>query len=240
MTTFRRIPQRITQRISQRISMTRFRFLLLPLLLLTALAAGCAGIGGPPPDINYYALEYDPPVIDARGVFPFVLRVDRFGISPFYDSNRIVYRDADFRRDAYIYHRWWANPAEMVPHFLARDLEATGRFRSVFVFDRNLPATHVIEGTVETFYERDEPGKWWAVLTLRIALIEADEPDVSRRILFQRSYTEQEPCERKTPRALAAAMSGAMARASKAIVGDIHRRLQKTADADPEGGASMP
>lgn len=232
MTTQRRTPERI--------SMIRFRSLLLSVLLLAALAPGCGGIGDPPPDIDYYALEYDPPVIAARGVLPFVLRVDRFGISPFYDSNRIVYRDADFRRDAYVYHRWWANPAEMVPHFLARDLEATGRFKSVFVFDRNLPATHVIEGTVETFHERDEPGKWWAVLTLRIALIETDEPDVSRRILLQRSYTEQEPCERKTPRAVAAAMSRAMARASAAIAADVFHRLREAADPEPQGGDRTP
>ena len=232
MTTQRRTPERI--------SMIRFRSLLLPVLLLAALAPGCGGIGDPPPDIDYYALEYDPPALDAGAPLPFVLRVDRFGISPFYDSNRIVYRDADFRRDAYVYHRWWANPAEMVPHFLARDLEATGRFKSVFVFDRNLPATHVIEGSVETFHERDEPGKWWAALTLRIALIETDEPDVSRRILLQRSYTEQEPCERKTPGALAAAMSRAMARASAAIATDVFHRLREAADPEPQGGDRTP
>lgn len=218
---------------------TRRRNRLLPLICLTALLAGCSGIGGPPPDIDYYALEYDPPAADAGAPLPFVLRVDRFGVSPFYDSNRIVYRDADYRRDAYVYHRWWAGPAEMVPHFLARDLDASQAFKSVFVFDRSLPATHVIEGTVAEFFELDDPDGWRAVLTLRIALIRPDEPDVSRRILLQRSYREQEPCDRKTPQALAAAMSRAMSRASRAIVADIRQRLRMAA-ANPENGARTP
>ncbi len=220
--------------------MDRFQSFLLPMVFLAALAAGCSGFGGPPPDINYYAPEYDPPAIDAHQPLPFVLRVNRFGVDPFYDSNRIVYRHADFRRDAYVYHRWWASPAEMVPHFLARDLESTGLFKGVFVFDRHLPATHVLEGNVEAFYEHDEPDAWQAILSLRISLIAADEPDVSRRILFQKSYADREPCARKTPEALTAAMSRAMARTSESILTDIYRRLEAVSLSPFRGGGPKP
>ncbi len=198
------------------------------LSFLVLLAAGCTGLGGPPPDIAYYAPEYDPPAIVTRGPLPVVLRVDRFGISPFYDATRIVYRDADFRRDAYVYHRWWANPSEMVPHFLARDLRATGGFNGVFVFDGPRTATHVLEGTIGGFHEHDTPDAWWAVLSVDIALVASNEPDVSRRVLLQRSYTEREPCDRKTPAALAAAMSRALARMSRAVLTDVYGRLEST------------
>ncbi len=210
----------------------------LPAILLTVFTAACGGIGDPPPDIDYYALEYDPPALAADRPISSVLRVDRFGIDPLYDASRIVYREGRFRRDAYIYHRWWANPAEMVPHFLARDLRSSGLFQGVFVFDRTLPATHVVEGNVNAFYELDGPDGWWAVLSLRISLIAADEPDVTRKILFQRDYGRREPTAQKTPQALAAAMSRAMARTSEAIVKDIYHRLERAAGPDPRGGVA--
>jgi cholesterol transport system auxiliary component len=210
---------------------------LLPVLLLAALTAACGGIGDPPPDIAYYTLEYDPPVVEADRPLPVVLRVDRFGIDPLYDANRIVYREGRFRRDAYVYHRWWANPAEMVPHFLARDLKSTGLFQGVFVFDRTLPATHVVEGNVDAFYESDGPDGWWAVLSLRISLLAANEPDVTRKVLFQRDYHRREPTDEKSPRALAAAMSRAMARTSQAMVTDIYHRLERAAPGSRGGAA---
>ena len=218
----------------------RCRPLLRTLILAAALTAGCGGIGGPPPQIDYYALEYDPPARAAQKPLPVVLRVGRFGISPLYDDRRMVYRTAEFRRDAYVYHRWWANPAEMVPHFLARDLEATGLFKGVFVFDPHLPATHVLEGNVEAFYEEDRPEAWWAVLSLRISLLSADEPDASRRVLFQASYAQRQPSDRKTPEALAAAMSRAMARASESILADVYRRLETAVSSPSTEGSPAP
>ena len=64
-------------------------------------------------------------------------------------------------------------------------------------------------------------------LIISITLMAEDEPDVSRRILFQRRYRAEESCTIKNPRALAEAMSRAMADLSEKIIRDIHGRLKE-------------
>jgi len=65
------------------------------------------------------------------------------------------------------------------------------------------------------------------VLSVNITFMADYEPDISKRILFQKEYTSKKQCKQKNPKALAEAMSQAMAEISKAIIKDIHHSLTK-------------
>ena len=199
---------------------------------------GCIGPKRPDKKIDYYTLEYAPPEAKGLTPLPVIIRIAPFQVSPIYNSERIVFSEKPFQRDDYKYHRWRANPGDLVTYFLARDLQQSAIFRAVFSVESPLSPTHAIEGSVEDFYELDEKNSWKAVLGVSITLIAANEPDVTKRILFQKKYLEKETCRQKNPRALAEAMSIAMARMSEALITDIHQYLAEKSfmKADPVQG----
>ncbi len=201
-----------------------------PAALLCALTAlcGCLNLKQPAHKIQFYMLDYDAPAA-SRPRLPAVLRVVRFSAAPDLDARKIVYQDGPYRRDAYVYHQWRVPPAGMVRYFLARDLRASGAFLGVTADDGALPVTHLIEGTVDAFMKTDGPDGWRAVIRLTLVLADADERDVTRKILFQKTYEGRTPCEAKTPAALAGAMSRAMAGVSRQALADVYDALS----ADP-------
>lgn len=189
--------------------------------------AGCVNLKPEPRKISYYSLEYPPPGPYQKSPLPVVLHVSRFDVAPQYDSAKMVYRSDEYHRDAYLYHRWWANPGDIVSYFLARDLRNSGLFKGVFTLNRSLPVSHTLEGTVEAFYEQDAGESWTAVLSVGVTLLAENEPDPSQRVLLQKEYSFQEPCRDKTPRDLAESMSRAMARLSRRVLADLYSRLAR-------------
>jgi cholesterol transport system auxiliary component len=155
-----------------------------------------------------------------------VLRVERFGVVSLYNTTRIVYRDTSFRRKTYVYHKWRANPGDLVTFSLSRDMKESGLFKAVLPYDSRLPNSHRLEGTVEEFLERDTKAAWEAVLSVSVALMKEDEPDIHKKILFQKTYRAIEPCRKRNPQSLAKAMSLAMAKVSRQIIRDIYDLLQ--------------
>jgi ABC-type uncharacterized transport system auxiliary subunit len=171
------------------------------------LLAACAAPHHDPDTVRYYTLEYPPPEAPAAAPAGCTLRVERFQAAPAYATNRIIYREKAFERQAYTYHRWRAAPAELVTFSLARDLRKSNVCAAVYGYDSRFSASHAIEGSVEEFLEVDAGDRWEAHLSVSVTLIREDEPDVSRRVLFQKSYSESQACTQKTPSALAEAMS---------------------------------
>ncbi len=57
----------------------------------------------------------------------------RFQVAPFYNTTNIIYKEASLKRNAYHYHKWQANPGDLVTYFLARDLRETGLFKDIFI-----------------------------------------------------------------------------------------------------------
>ena len=188
---------------------------------------GCMNLKQPSTHIDYYTLEYMPPEVSDLNPLSAVVRVERFTVSPAYNTHRMIYRDRSFVRNGYAYRHWRANPADLVTYFLARDMRQSGRFQAILPYDSRLPSTYVLEGTVDEFFERDDETTWKAVLSIGITLMPDNEPDVSRKILFQKTYNTEEPCKKKNPQALAEAMSLAMKRLSKAMTEDVYSHLSK-------------
>jgi ABC-type uncharacterized transport system auxiliary subunit len=191
-----------------------------------AAVSGCAGLNQPSPDITYYTLEYAPPNAQP-GQLPVVLRVERFSAAPHSSTDRMIYRDKEFERDYYTYHRWRARPADMVTYFLGRDLQAGGRFKAVLTPGASGPSTHIIEGRVDEFMEWDGDAAWESVVNVTITLLKADEPDISKRVVWQKRFSARQTCAAKNPSAVAQAMSRAMAEISSQVENEVYEALSE-------------
>ena len=101
-------------------------------------------------------------------------------------------------------------------------MQHSGLFKAVILRDSRLPAAYILEGSVDEFLEWDKKNSWEAFLSLSITLIHENEPDISKKILFQKTYQITKPCRQKNPRALAEAMSLAMSEISEQIIFDIY------------------
>ena len=187
-------------------------------LFLTA----CLDLKQPRNKIEYYTLEYDPPSAGERPVLPWAIQVAQFSVSPIYNNSRIVYRDKAFKRQTYAYYMWRANPGDLVSYFLSRDMKQSGLFKAVLTQGSNLPASYLVEGSVDDFYELDGKNAWKAVLSVSVAVMDESELDFSKKILFQKTYRSTRPCHQKNPRALAQAMSQAMSEISEKIINDCY------------------
>ncbi len=203
----------------------RKRFLVVIFCSLFCLA-GCSALKKPKPKIHHFTLEYTVPKIEGLKPLQAVLRVDRFGVAPAYNSNRMIYQDKSFKRDEYVYSKWIANPGNIATYFLARDLRDSGLFKAAFTYKSHLSASYAVGGSVDEFFELDAPDGWKAVLGLSVTLVVLNEPDISKRILFQRSYRVTRPCKDEHPRGLAETMSLAMQEVSEKIIRDIYTVLK--------------
>lgn len=188
--------------------------------------ASCSGLSRPSPKIEHYSLEYALPAWEKLSPLPVVLKVNRFSAAPLYDTRQIIYREKPFARDAYVYHRWRSTPADLVTYFLSRDLKFSGLFTGVLPHDSGREGMFELEGSVDEFLESDLDDAWEAVLTFSVSLLEANQPDVSKRILFEKTYHAKKSCEQRNPRALAGAMSQAMADLSARVITDVHDALK--------------
>jgi cholesterol transport system auxiliary component len=195
-------------------------------LMLCLILGACLNLKQPRTRIEYYTLEYGPPPFEALDPLPVVLRLQRFGVAPTYNTNRLIYRNDAFERDAYLYHKWRANPGDLVSYFLGRDLRQSGLFNGVLAYDSHSPASFMLEGFVDEFLEWDDTSVWQAVLTVSVALMAENEPDISKKILFQKTYHAREPSTRKHPQELAEAMSRAMSKVSGEIIMDVYTHLR--------------
>jgi len=189
------------------------------------LLGACINLGQPNLKVHYYTLEYETqPIADLKPL-PVIIRLDRFSVAPVFNTNRIIYREQSFKREAYVYHKWQANPGELVSYLLARDMQQSGLFEGVFSYSSSLTPSHILSGSVDEFLEWDTEGAWQAVLALNVTLVTQHQSDAREGVLLQRAYRYEETCDQKNPRALAEAMSRAMAKISVEIIEDIHSSL---------------
>ena len=199
--------------------------ILILLLCLTLPLAACLKLKQPQNRIEYYTLEYESPVVGNHQALPDVIRVQQFSVSPIYNSSRIIYRDKSYKRQAYAYHKWRANPAQLVTYYISRDLKASGLFKAVLPGESRDAPAYLVEGSVEEFLEVGRNETWEALLSVSIVFMDEKQTDISQKIMFQKTYRTSKPCEQKTPRALAAAMSLAMSETSGRIIDDLYNFL---------------
>ncbi len=205
------------------------RFAIFILVIFFIASGGCVTLKQPNMKIEHYTLEYDAlfPVTNTNlNPVQAALKVERFSIAPVYNTSRIVYRDQEFKRSSYFYHKWKSNPADLVSYFLTRDIRESGLFTAVNVQDSKITHTHIVEGLIDEFLEWDSKNKWEAVLSMNVTLLGAGTSDISKRVIFQQKFSSRKTCKEKHPEALAQAMSQAMAEVSENICLTIHKALE--------------
>lgn len=196
-------------------------FLVFPLFF-----GACITSKQPANRIMFYTLEYNLPRITNLEPLSHVIKMERFSVAPTYNTSQIIYRDKSFKRDAYVYHKWRVNPGDMVTHFLNRDIGQSGLFKATLSYESKFPSSYSLEGSVDEFFEWDTENFWKAILSVSITLMAENEPDITKRIIFQKAYHAEKISEQKNPGALTEAMSRAMAEISLEIVKDIYNNLK--------------
>jgi cholesterol transport system auxiliary component len=109
-------------------------------------------------------------------------------------------------------------------------MRESGLFEAVLSHDSRIPASHLLEGRVDEFFEWDAKDGREAVLSVSIVLTAVDEMEVGNRTLLQKSYHKRDLCEEETPEALAEAMSRAMSEVSSEITREIYNFLKQISD----------
>lgn len=198
------------------------------LIIFLISSGGCITLNQPNMKVEHYTLEYDalrPATNTDLDPVQAVLKVERFSIAPIYNTSRIVYRDQEFKRSSYFYHKWKSNPSDLVSYFLARDIRESGLFTAVNVPNSKVVHTHIVEGLIDEFLEWDSKDTWEAVLSVNVTLLDAGTSDIKKRVIFQQNFSSRKICKEKHPKALAQAMSQAMAEVSENICLEIHKAL---------------
>ncbi|MEW6258564.1 MAG: ABC-type transport auxiliary lipoprotein family protein [Thermodesulfobacteriota bacterium] len=210
-------PSMITRRSSQLLHLAA-------VVLILGSLWGCAGIH--PPKIDYYTLNYDPPEQrTGQALGAHVLQVERFGTAPPYNTLKIVYTTDHFTRNTYLSHQWRAMPGEMIAYYLARDLRFAGIFEAVAGPETRLPADRVLSGSVDELLEMEDATGCSAVVGVTVTLLEAGQPDVSKRVVFQKSYRQRVPAARRTAGDIVAAFSSAVQLISRELAADIRNHI---------------
>ena len=184
------------------------------------LLASCFPGGTAPVRVEFYTLDYIPPV-SARGHLDQVIRFDRFSVAESYNSPAMVYRPKAYKLAVYHYHRWRTGPGEMVTDYLVRDFRSSGLFQAVFSYRQPEDARFEVDGAVEEFLEAREEDGWKAILGLAVTLLDRSKPEITSRVMFQKRYRALEPISDQSPGGFARGMSAAMARLSAEITGDV-------------------
>jgi ABC-type uncharacterized transport system auxiliary subunit len=187
--------------------------------------SSCATIKEPGVRVEQYTLEYAPPEHPERQLVPVILKVQRFSVASPYNTLQMVYRDRSFKRATYTYHQWRADPGDLVSNYLARDMRHSGLFRAVVQDESTVAPTHLLEGSLDEFFEWDDEEGCKAVLSITATLVKARESDISKKILFQKTFRTLQPCKERSPRGLAEAMSEAMSRVSGEMTRSVYDHL---------------
>ena len=208
--------------------MNGFQKIILWLLCFSILLGACASLKHKDQKLKFYNLEYQPLSISGNlDPLPVALRIEPFHVSPAYNTNRIVYSDRSFEQDSYVNHQWKSNPGAMVTYLLGRDLKESGLFKVVLSHENGSPFSHILEGSVDEFFEWHTQENWKGVLILSITFFSKSERDAKRKVLFHKIYSTSKPCQKKDPMALAEAMSRAMQEISLEIIEDVYDALRE-------------
>jgi ABC-type uncharacterized transport system auxiliary subunit len=201
------------------------RILLSVVVALMALV--CVGCGGAKSTygVQQYLLDYSPPALAGLARANEVLRVEPFSTAQAYASTAIFYRPSPFELGSYSRERWRVIPGDMVTDFLLRDLRNSGTFKAVLAYEDPGEGRYAMTGTVAEFLEVDGGNGPSARLSVDVTLLDVTQREITRRVVFQKTYTVEEAMKGKTARALAESMSRAMKKFSGELMADIHRGI---------------
>jgi len=118
-----------------------------------------AGCGGAVKYPNYYALQIPPPPDPpAQEGVRASLAVREFRSPAYLHQGAIVYKTSPEQIGFYNYHRWAADPREVVTNAVTDRLRASGNFTQVKPYDGRSDVDYVLSGRIERLEEVDYEG----------------------------------------------------------------------------------
>jgi uncharacterized lipoprotein YmbA len=118
-----------------------------------------AGCGGAVKYPNYYALHIPPPTDPpAQEGVRASLAVREFRSPAYLHQGAIVYKTSPEQIGFYNYHRWAADPREVVTNAVTDRLRASGSFTQVKLYDGRSDVDYVLSGRIEKLEEIDYEG----------------------------------------------------------------------------------
>lgn len=193
-----------------------------------------AACGGSPVLVHRYLLEYPPPAVRVPATLPATLTVEPFGVAQAFNTTAMLYQPAPNQSDSYRYHRWRANPGALVTDALIRDLREARLFQAVLRPESAGDSRFRLEGGVEEILEVDTPGSWQAALTLSVTLLDVKSPDLTTRVVFQKTFKTTQPLPARTPAGLAQGMSLALQRLSGEIIQEVYQAARQRLGQSPK------
>lgn len=200
--------------------MRRFLYLLLAVVVVT----GCGG-GKSTYVVKQFLPEYAPPALTGLPRVDAAIRVEPFSTAQAFAGTAMVYRPSPYERASYSRERWRVTPGDMVTDFLLRDLRASGSFKAVLAWEDPGEGRYVLTGTVAEFLEADGGKGTAARLSADVTLLDTSRREITRRVVFQKTYAVEEAMKEKSARGLAEAMSGALRKFSVDLQADVGRAL---------------
>lgn len=191
-------------------------------LLLTLLLCGCAST--PAVRDQFYQLTTSQTASElARRaptpLHPGTLLVTNIAARGFLGGLPIVFREDQqpALTQRYDNHLWEQPPARMLKAQLVRTLDSAGLFRHVLADPSGAQIDYRLSGQLTRFEHRPTAQPPTVALELELTLIEA----ATRRLVFVRRYTQQQPTAASTPAAMVAAFNQLVDRVLDEIIADL-------------------
>jgi ABC-type uncharacterized transport system auxiliary subunit len=201
----------------------RRKGLFIPALIL--FMAGCMG-GQQPIRTQYFMLDYNPPGIKETVRLDESLKVERFSVAQFYNSNSMMFRTGSICLDKFPYDRWGTNPGYMAADYLVRDFRQTGLFRGIFSYQDTDVVRFLLEGNITEFLTVEQKDGRKAMLTIYVTLLDLNQTDSAKKVVFQKSYSHAAPCKENSAEGLAMGLSESMERLSGQIISDVYQAVK--------------
>ena len=201
----------------------RIKGLFIPVLIL--FMAGCMG-AQPPNRTQYYMLDYAPPGVKDTARLDESLKVERFSVAQFYNSNSMIFRAGSIGLDKFPYARWGANPGYMVADYVVRDFRQTNLFRGIFSYQDTEMVRFLLEGSITEFLAVEQKEGRKALLTIYVTLLDLNQTDSTKKVMFQKSYSRAAPCKENSAEGLAMGLSESLERLSGQIISDVYQAVK--------------
>ena len=193
--------------------------------VLILVMAGCTSAQAPV-RTQYYMLSYASPAVKDTLHLDASLKVERFSVAQFYNSNSMMFRTGSIGLDKFPYDLWGASPGYMVADCLVRDLRQTGLFRGVFSYQDTEVVRYLLEGNITELLAVERQDGRKAMLTIYVTLLDMNQTDSAKQVVFQKSYSHAAPCKENNAEGLATGLSESMERLSGQIISDVYQAVK--------------
>jgi ABC-type uncharacterized transport system auxiliary subunit len=195
-------------------------------LLCICLASGCFSRNKAPYLVEQYTVDYPPPSAPGLSALDTSMRIARFSVAHSFNTRAMVYKEDPYRVSTYNYSRWRVNPGDMVSDYLLRDFRAAAIFGSIFSSHNTEKTRFALEGGIEEFAAVAVAGGRQAVLALTVTLLDEEEREITKKVLFQKKYRFTEPFTEGSPEGYARAMSASISRFSEVLVREVYEAVK--------------